>query len=245
MHERQVPVVAGSMISLSSGFWSEYVDTNALGSKTPRMDRPYLITEATLGKPGYKLPITANVFLLKEVFDVAGGLHEQFTQTYDDYVWFRDIIAAGYDIWCDARLAAYHRHREGFRDLVREYWSAGCGLMDYLVLYPADGFSRARSRQLGLMLYTVIAGGLGIAFAPLLVVAAVLVAGILVSMVSAFITKSVSGLLFPAVTSILVMAFVYGVGYRLARQTWRGVIPTEIVSVHYLRFLPEAAHVKV
>jgi putative flippase GtrA len=231
LHEHQVPVVAGSMVSLGNGFWSDYVDRNAFGSKTPRMTKPYLITGETLGRPGYKLPITANVFLDREVFESVGGLHEQFTQTYDDYVWFRDIVVAGHHVWCDARLAAYHRHREGFRSLLREYWSAGCGLMDYMALFPGDGFSRTRGRQLSLLLYIAILGSLSMVFAPLPTVVTGIVGYLLLGTASAVRTKLAAGLVFPVVTLVLSMAFIYGTIYRLVRQSWRGVIPTTTISV--------------
>lgn len=227
-------VVAGSMISLGTGFWSDYVDKNVLGSKTPRMDDAYVIDQDTIGKPGYKLPITANVFLTRDVYEVVGGLHEQFTQTYDDYVWFSDMVAAGYSILCDARLAAYHRHREGFLDLPKEYRSAGNGCMDYMAYAPDDAFSRTRGRQLNLMLFAAVAGVLSLVFAPLAMIVAGMLAAIAVSTMSAVKTKTAAGFLYPAVTFILGLAFTYGIAHRLIRQSWKGVVLTETLEVRQI-----------
>ncbi|HSE61246.1 MAG TPA: glycosyltransferase [Candidatus Saccharimonadales bacterium] len=231
-------VVAGPMVSLGSGFWSDYVDHNEIGSKTPRMAKPYVITKETLGKPGYKLPITANVFLCREVFGRVGDLDPQFTQTYDDYVWFRDIVVTGYSILCDPGLAAYHRHREGFKSLMREYWSAGCGCMDYIARHKADAFSRARSRQLATLLYGSIAAVTLLALMPVLTVAMGVAGYVLLAAISILKSEKRSAWVFPAVTFVLGCCFIYGIIYRFFRQSWRGVVLTEI-RYHSLLYIHE------
>lgn len=208
--------VAGGMASVSSGFWGGYVDGNALASKTPRLEHDYVADAATLGKKGVKPPITANVFFARAVLEQVGGLDPEFVHSYEDYEWFQRIVDAGFAILCTARLTAEHYHRQGWRDLLREYNRSGRGCAQFVRKHRDALFSRKRRRDLATVCaMPLIAVALAVlaAFAPLVAGAAVATgaAGFLaLSGFSVLRARRASAVLFPAVTLVLGLSFSAG-----------------------------------
>jgi glycosyltransferase involved in cell wall biosynthesis/putative flippase GtrA len=172
--------VAGSMKSMTSGFWGRYVDSNMLGSKTPRMVQGYVLTAENYGRKGLKPPITANVFLTRKLLDKVGPFDPDFVYTYEDYEFFRRVANAGFPMLCTDSLKAGHYHRQGFRSLVREYARAGMGTGDYIIKFPSCRFGRNRLIQLGLVYTTAVLASLLLVFltVPALIGGAVVSAGV-------------------------------------------------------------------
>jgi GT2 family glycosyltransferase len=223
--------VAGPMTSAEPGFWGEYVDENAFVSKTPRMTHDYVAGRTADGRRGRKLPITASVILSRKLFERVGGLDAGFVHSYEDYEWFQRIVDAGYEILCTARLVAYHHHRHGWLDLVREYHHAGQGCAHFVHTHRSSRLSRQRLRQLA----TVVAAGAlvtsaataltagWIRFSPAAtVVLAVVASGALaVSVASAVRVHRLTALVYPLVTLVLGLAFSAGMLVGLAPRRAR------------------------
>src|SRR5262249_30195794 len=127
------------------------VDGNPFASKTPRMQRDYVADAVTLGRKGYKPPITANVFFTRAVLERVGGLDPAFVHSYEDYEWFQRIVDAGFAILCTARLTAGPSHRQGWRDLLREYNRSGRGCAQFVRKHREAFFSRKRRRDLNVV----------------------------------------------------------------------------------------------
>jgi GT2 family glycosyltransferase len=219
--------VAGPMASVADDFWGTYVDGNPFAPKTPRMQRDYVANAATLGRKCCKPPITANVFFTREVFDRVGGLDPEFVHSYEDYEWFQRIVDAGFEILCTQRLIADHYHRQGWRDLVREYNRSGRGCAQFVSKHRHAFFSRKRRRDLATVC-GVLALGLALLAAMLLAVpgATVLGAAGIVTGAAGFVALSAfsvlrsgrfSAVMFPAVTLILGLSFSAGMLSGLTR----------------------------
>jgi len=217
------PCVAGPMASVSTGFWGSYVDGNPFAAKTPRMQSDYVTNVDTFGRKGCKPPITANVFFTRDVFAGVGGLDPEFVYSYEDYEWFQRIVDAGFEILCTARLSADHYHRQGWRDLVREYNRSGRGCAQFVTKHRDAWFSRKRRRDLATvcaMLATAIVMLAAMAFAvpgAALIVAAGATGFVALSGASAVLARRASALLFPAVTLILGLSFSAGMLSGLRR----------------------------
>lgn len=213
--------VGGPMVSVSDGFWGSYVDRNPFGSKTPRMQSPYVIDRQTLGTRGRKLPITANVFLTRELFERVGGLDAEFVHSYEDYEFFQRVVDAGFAILCTPALAALHYHRQGWHALVREYHRSGRGCGQFVRKYPHSPMSRARVQGLvgllaalvGVLLQAAAHVALDVpALATLDALAAggVVLAGAALSLLCVVRTGKLAALTYPLVTFVLVMSFSSG-----------------------------------
>jgi cellulose synthase/poly-beta-1,6-N-acetylglucosamine synthase-like glycosyltransferase len=212
--------VAGPMTSAEHGFWSEYVDENALASKTPRMTSEYVAGATAGGRRGSKLPITANVFFSRALFERVGGLDPEFVYSYEDYEWFQRVVDAGYEILCTPRLVAHHHHRQGWRALVREYRLAGRGCAQFVHRHRSSRLSRQRLRQLAAVVSACVLGTAAataltagwVRFTPAgaLALAAVTGCALLLSVSSAFRVHRLSGLAYPLVSLVLGLAFSAG-----------------------------------
>lgn len=213
--------VGGPMVSVSDGFWGSYVDRNPFASKTPRMQTPYVITSGTLGSRGRKLPITANVFLTRELFGRVGGLDAEFVHSYEDYEFFQRVVDAGFEILCTPELAALHYHRQGWRALVREYHRSGRGCGQFVRKHPHSPMSRARVRGLTWLLATLAgmmaqASAHAAAHVPALAALDALAAGslglvgIALSLLCVVRTRRLAALTYPLVTLVLAMSFSSG-----------------------------------
>lgn len=222
---------AGSMRSMDWGFWGQYADRNQLGSKTPRMEKDYVLTSESYGRNGFKPPVTANVFVTRELVEDVGEMDPHFVFTYEDYEWFRHIIDRGYRILCTGRLVAGHYHRQGFRDLIKEYRQSGQGTGDYIYKYPHCRFGRLRLKQLATVYLAaalaVVAVPASVLFPPLAL--AGLGGGVLLGLLSAVRAQSTAGFFYPAITFVLGMTYAIALTERL----WQGKnIPekTQVVS---------------
>ena len=218
--------VAGSMASVSEGFWSAYVDGNPFASKTPRMQRDYVANGDTLGRKGYKPPITANVFFTRDVLERAGGLDPEFVHSYEDYEWFQRIVDAGFEILCTGRLVADHHHRQGWRDLVREYNRSGRGCAQFVRKHRHAFFSRKRRRDLATVCGVLVAAVLTLVVAAL-VPGGIVVAGVAMALgaaafvglsgISVLRARRAAAFAFPAVTLVLGLSFSAGMLAGLRR----------------------------
>ena len=135
--------VAGPYASLDRTFWGDFVDRNPLGSKTPRMETPYVFDAGTLGRRGHKPPVTGSVAFTDEVYAAVGGFDKDFVYTYDDYEYFQRVAAGGFRILCTPELGIGVHHRTGFRQLVKEYWESGAGCAQFVRKFPRSKLSRA------------------------------------------------------------------------------------------------------
>jgi GT2 family glycosyltransferase len=203
--------VGGEMHSENPGLWNCYIDGNPVASKTPRMDPPYVLTAKNSGVGRCKLPITANVFFSREVFEVVGGFDADFVWSYEDYEFFERVVGAGFPILCTSELTGVHYHRQGLKRLLREYRGAGRGCAQFIAKHPRSRFSRKRLVQLGSLL--CCAAALAV---PYLWLAAGAVFLALMGF-TAVKTRHVAGLLFPLLTFVLGLAFVGGLSAGLFR----------------------------
>jgi succinoglycan biosynthesis protein ExoA len=226
--------VAGSMISVVDGFWGRYVDKNTFLSKTPRMERRYVLTEDNFGRGHCKPPVTANFACTREVHERVGGPPANFSYSYEDYPWFRMIVEAGYTIRCDHQLAAHHSHRSGFKSLMREYRRSGWGCADYLTVYPRCALARKRLAQLALLVGIGIAGLAAMAWLPLFVLGVVGGGVLVVSTASVVRARVVAAAVFPMCTLVLGACFAAGMLMRLARQGWHAPVPVTVTAVREL-----------
>ena len=142
------PCVAGPMRGARGDFWDSYADLVDMGSKTPRFGSNIIVDRDRFGQPYHKPPITANVFLTREVLAKAGDFDPSFTHSYEDYSWFWEVCRAGIPIFCTPELMADHYHRQGWRQLVRQYTRAGRGCGDFVLKYPDSPLSQGRLVQL-------------------------------------------------------------------------------------------------
>lgn len=233
--------VAGSMIAANTSFWGDYVDQNPVGSKTPRMDRQYVLTSANYARAGNKPPVTANFFCTRKVYETVGGLDVNFTRSYEDYEWFRRMVDHGYDILCDNSLAGHHYHRSGFRALLREYLDAGWGCADYIVTFPRCHLSIKRLVQWKIVTIGTLVGLGLLAWQPVLV----LLLGLAMSLAMAGLVylkvRRIEAMLYPFVTLILSASFTHGITRRFLRQLWRKPTGLVIGDIDRLQTEMEAA----
>src|SRR5258708_29519245 len=67
LDESRASCVTGGMRAVSDDFWGRYTDNTAVGAKTPRVERSYLVTKDNFGING-KPPITANILFRRELY---------------------------------------------------------------------------------------------------------------------------------------------------------------------------------
>jgi GT2 family glycosyltransferase len=222
--------VGGPMLSVDAGFWGSYVDDNPLASKTPRMQQPYVVDRDTIGHPQRKLPITANVFFSRQVYDLVGGFDARFVHSYEDYEFFQRVVDAGCEVYCTAELAALHCHRQGWRDLLGEYHRSGRGCAQFIHKHPRSPFSVNRIAGLALLLAltaTVLVQSLALAASGAPVLGWVLPGlGIALTAVGAMLgvacsarARSAGAFAFPFVTLALGLSFSAGLLRGLANFT--------------------------
>ncbi len=148
------PCVAGPMQSVHDDFWGRYVDMNPFAGKTPRMSEDYVTCRNSFNG-ARKPPVTANVLFTRELYEAVGGLDATFVYSYEDYEWFQRIVDAGFSVLCTDRLRALHYHRQGMRQLLREYHRSGRGCAMFVRKHPHSSFGRNRLRQLALLIAAI------------------------------------------------------------------------------------------
>ena len=230
------PVVASSMISLSEGFLGQYIDKNVIGSRTPRFNQDYVLNADNYGRSGFKPPVTANLFLRREVLTATGGPSASFTRSYEDYEWARRIVDAGFSILTTSALAGYHDHRTGMRQMVRDYKRSGRGCADYIVTYPYCRLAKTRARQAGVITGAIPAGAAALAINAASTVAAAGIFSLIVMMISVLRVKTLASLLYPWVSLTLGLTFWWGLTGQLLQNLpsvtlGRASLPLPIGSV--------------
>ncbi|WP_223199119.1 GtrA family protein [Solihabitans fulvus] len=220
--------VAGPMRSVSTAFWGRYIDQNMWGSKTPRMDRGYLLTERNFGRGNNMPPVTANFACTRSMYEHVGGPPTDFSYSYEDYPWFLAIVNAGYDIRCAPELAAWHRHRSTLRSLIKEYRESGWGCADYIATHPTCRLARRRLAQLLALLGVASVGAVAAAAAPLTVLATAGALAAATCVASAVRGRALDAAAFPLCTTTLGLAFALGMLVRFARRGWRA--PVAVVT---------------
>jgi GT2 family glycosyltransferase len=192
------------------GFWGRYIDRNNIAAKTPRFDRRRDLDAATLGRRGRKPPITANLFVRREVVERVGPPRPDITFNYDDYAFCQDIVDAGFGITCAPELDGHHEHRQGLRALLHEYDYSGRGCAQFARAYPRSILARRRSRHVLVLLTVVLMGCAGLLLAPLWVVGVGLAALLVLSVLQVVSVRSVEAAVYPLVTLGLGAAFARG-----------------------------------
>lgn len=225
----EYPCVAGPMKSVSDDFWGRYVDRNPFAGKTPRMAEDY-VTNGNAFDGACKPPVTANVLFTRELYETVGGLDASFVHSYEDYEWFQRVVDAGFSVLCTDGLRALHHHRQGLRQLVREYHRSGRGCAMFVRKHPHSSFARNRLGNLALLLTalalafgeTVVlaldGGGVTGLLVPLQVALALGGAAVL-SLACARRVGDVAALAFPLATLLLGVSFSTGLLRGLARPT--------------------------
>jgi succinoglycan biosynthesis protein ExoA len=221
--------VAGPMESVHDDFWGRYVDRNPFAGKTPRMSDDYVTCRNSF-TGARKPPVTANVLFTRELYERVGGLDAAFVHSYEDYEWFQRVVDAGFDVLCTDRLRALHHHRQGLRQLVREYHRSGRGCAMFVRKHPHSSFGRNRLSHLARVL-TVAAlalveavvlafagGDVAAELVPLQAVVA-LVGSATFAGACAMRVGSVSALAFPFATLVLGVSFASGLLRGIAWPT--------------------------
>jgi succinoglycan biosynthesis protein ExoA len=221
--------VAGPMQSVSEDFWGRYVDTNPLAGKTPRMAADYVTCRNSFDG-ARKPPVTANVLFTRELYETVGGLDASFVHSYEDYEWFQRVVDAGFSVLCTDRLRALHHHRQGLRQLLREYHRSGRGCAMFVRKHPHSSFGRNRVGHLARLLAVValvlvellalalVDGHLATALVPAQV-GLVLAGSAALALACAVRVRSATAMAFPFATLVLGVSFSAGLLRGLARPT--------------------------
>jgi dolichol-phosphate mannosyltransferase len=204
--------VAGPCTSLDQDFWGEYVDRNRFGSKTPRMDNPYVFDAGTLGRRGHKMPVTGCAVFTDEVWSDVGGFDKDFVDHYDDYEYFQRVAERGFRILCTPELRIGLHHRSGFKALVKEYWESGSGCGQFVRKFPRSKFSAARVRQLALV---VLGCAAAVAF-PLYALYSVAAGAVVLGLASWRADRRWRASAYPLITLGLGLVFASAMAFRLA-----------------------------
>jgi cellulose synthase/poly-beta-1,6-N-acetylglucosamine synthase-like glycosyltransferase len=209
--------VAGGMVSTHQDFWGRYVDANALGGKTPRIAKQYVVSAENFGGRGAKPPITANVFFSWQLLQDTGGLDENMRYTYEDYEWFWRVATCGYQTLMVPKLVAGHHHRQGVKNLTNEYWRSGRGCVDFIIRHPRCPLALRRRAQLPVVLATIVVGLGGLVAAAVTqdqwylstIVAIAAVFGGLGAF-EAYKTHNLEAVMYPLITFLFGMVFTAG-----------------------------------
>lgn len=235
--EKSHEVVAGGMVSTNQdNFLSGYIDNNPVGSKTSRMNPSYVLTSENVGRGRYKQPITANLFLTREVYEAVGGLDANFVTPYEDYPYADMILQEGYTILCTHELDAYHSHRDSSHELLKEYWRAGIGCADYVINYGESYLAKARMRQLASVGIAMVMWIVALVLTPVATLVTTIVALAVASLLMAWRMRKLVAMWYLSITVLLSAVFsagmVYGFVWRLLQQQQ----PTDILHVQELSY---------
>lgn len=238
MREHLYHVVAGSMVSMEEDFWGSYTDLNPFGSKTPRMDPPYVLNRENCGKGRHKPPITASLFFSRAVLEATGGLDPDFLTPYEDYPFADVIVSKGYEIFCTHRLAAYHYHRDGLRSSCKEYLRAGEGCADYVRAYGWSPLATKRRRQLPFMLALYALAVVALVVWPVVVLGSGLALMTGLGIVAWCKTRLARAVLFPYITALLGTMFTVGMLWGRIKRTLRKPARTVVRAHHEISLAP-------
>lgn len=230
-------VIAGGLMSIGEdNFLADYIDLNPVGSKTSRMNPPYLLTWKNSGRGRFKPPITANMFFTRAVYRAVKGLDADFVTPYEDYPFADNILKAGYSIYCTTILDAYHEHRTSPPDLLNEYWNAGIGCADYILKYGQSYLAKARAVQLLIIMIAIPAWLISFMVMPVAVLAITATLGIVLSLTITIIVGRISAIWYLSITVILILLFALGMSYGFANRKIKQQLPTQISYQGNLKF---------
>lgn len=208
-----VDSVAGVMVSpiqekaLHKRFLDHYTD-RSYPAKTPRFPHKHILEKKNFGKTMH-LPISANWFFTRTAYEKAGGFDPAFSLSYEDYSFAWQMVSSGCRILCTRHLWGYHHHRHHIRPLFKEYVKSGRGCATFMVRYPQSPLSQKRLGQILAVVFSVVAGIVGLLFWP----GGTLVFGIAAYCALAALNVVHSGgvgFAFPAISLILGLGFTYG-----------------------------------
>lgn len=206
MSANDVGAVAGEMIGTESSlnsFWGRFTD-DALIRRNPRFGNGYFLNKENFGD-SESLPITATLAVSGADFVRAGGFDLRFTISYEDYSFAWRLALAGVLIFCTSAWTVEHEHRQGLRNIEKEYERSGGGAAMLYYLYPECPFGQKRVRQVRIVSF---------AFVTLISVAvSLLILGqgtfLLYSTAFSFIVYFMVGLTNVAKASFYIPAFVF------------------------------------
>lgn len=227
-----IQAVAGPVSGIIPGFWTDYIDKNPAGSKTPRITSAFVLDKENIGHK--KPPVTANFAMTKEVYEQVGGPDPAFTNSYEDYEWFSRMVRNGYGILCDSALDSVRYHLDGFRPLLKEYLGAGRGCADYIYTYFRDcSFAKRRVLHLIIFYLMCVVGLASLIVLPLLTVSVGLVMTLVVAGYSAVKVGRINALSYPFITALLGTMFVYGLSRQLLK--WQRLVEPTVRELHVQR----------
>jgi putative flippase GtrA len=235
--------VAGDMASIHDTFWGRFVDGTRMAAKTPRISQSYLVTRENFGRYGHKPPVTANVIVIRELFEGCPP-DARWAYGYEDYEWFWRMASAGNAILFSKELWGQHHHRRGLRPLCREYLRSADGCARFVRRHPTCPLARKRLLQALLLPVAalVLAGAEAVAAIadPLL---PLLGAGLMVAAAAAWEyahQRNPEALLYPLINGILGSVFLFGlvrglVQIAVDRPADRAMAPVAVTAVYQAR----------
>jgi putative flippase GtrA/GT2 family glycosyltransferase len=233
--------VAGGMESAHDSFWGRFVDGTTMAAKTPRIPRSYLVTRENFGRYGRKPPVTANVILLRELFENCPP-DPRWAYGYEDYEWFWRVADTGNSILFSKELCGRHQHRRGLRPLCREYLRSADGCARFIRRHPACPLARKRLLQALLLPVAtlVLAGGEMAAAAiadPLLPLSGTGLMAVAAVAWEYAHQRNSDALLYPLLNAILGTVFLFGLARGLTRAAADRTVdrPTATVTAYQVR----------
>lgn len=222
-------VVCGGMRSVEDSFWGRFVDGNVIAAKTPRVPRSYVVTAQNFGRRGKKPPITANVIMSRDVYDIT-PMDCTWAYGYEDYEWFWRLARDGHKILYAAGLTGAHHHRSGFSALALEYRRSAQGCERFIREHDDSPLARKRKLEaillpLGAAGLVVVAVAASVAGYALGVATAVAVAAVGLALRELIQTRRLEALAYPAVGLALGLTFVAELGWQMARNRPAALAP--------------------
>ena len=222
MDDERVQCVTGGLKAMVDSFWGRYTDHTVIGAKTPRIGHSYLVTSADFGRAGRKPPITANAMFTRELYEACPIDPTWSHGSYEDYEWFWRVTAAGYPIYVSSTLYGWHYHRQGWRELAREYRRSARGCAYFIRAHRDCPFAQHRLRQALTMpavaVAATVAVGVAVQRGYALGVAA-LITGALIGVCAYQLARSwrLESIAYPAVGFGLGLVFTTGLVTNLVR----------------------------
>ncbi len=192
----------------------------ALVQNNPRFGASRLLTRENFGS-AEDLPVTTALLLSRPAFEAIehdfGVAHSRYGTSYEDYAVAWLLVSHDFPILCTDTVVSYHKHRLTWKGYARQIARSGQGAALFTARYPDCPFAERRTGQvelwLGAHLGALLAFVLGVAFAGLAAVGALLalslVAFTILGGVQAVVRRNVRTALLPPLTYVLIWIFVY------------------------------------
>jgi 4-amino-4-deoxy-L-arabinose transferase-like glycosyltransferase/GT2 family glycosyltransferase len=233
-------VVCGGMRSVEDSFWGRFVDRNVIAAKTPRVPHSYAVTAQNFGRRGKKPPITANVVMSRDVYDVT-PMDCTWAYGYEDYEWFWRLARDGHKILYAAGLTGAHHHRRSFSALATEYRRSARGCERFIREHADSPLSRKRRMEavmlpLGAVALLVVAGAASMAGYAAGVVTVALSAALTLVVREVIQTRRLEALAYPVVGLALGLTFVAELGWQMAKNRPTTLSPTMAAGASTMMF---------